>query len=189
MADTLQLLNVGLARRIPLMDDDEMFEFLASKVDEANQVADKFSYKTWLFICLNDSFELFEKRYWESMKYEASRIDLEYTLILDFAFQKPKIKLDYYGTGGFYDNPASCDAPKSDTLMPVLHEESDELFEQRDFYLLDAPLLDPIIRALEANLDELKDTTAAEIETIRGWRELVAADDGFRVAYIYNEWR
>lgn len=187
MADSLRLLNTKLVSEIQAMSDDELWQFLLSRLDEINAIGDKFKFKTWLFICLNKSFDLFKKRFWEEMEYVETGNDLFYTLILDFAFEGEKLKLDYYGIGGFYDNPESCNIPKSDEVMPEMSEDSNSYYHKIDFYLLGVPHLDKIIRALEDNAEKLTVNTPADIEKVKMMREKCANDENYKVAYIYCE--
>ncbi len=188
MADYLQLLNTKIAKDIVAMSNDELWEFLLSRLDEIKAVGDNYKFATWLFICLDMGFDLFRKRFLETVEDEYDRNDLNYTLLLDFALEGEKIKLDYFAISGFYDNPDSCDLPTSDDVMPELDEDSDEFHHKKDFYLIGAGHLEKIIKTMEANADKLTVNTPEDIETIKAMHEKCAADENYKVAYIYNEW-
>jgi hypothetical protein len=188
MTDYLYLLNTKLAKEIPAMDADELWAFLLGRLDQVKAVGDNYKFESWLFICLDMGFDLFQLRFSESVADECYRNDLNYTLILDFALEGEKIQLDYYGISGFYDDPDSCNPPTSDDLMPELDEDSDDLHHKKDFYILNAGHLDKIIKALEDHADNLTENTPADIETIKQMRDKCAADENYKVAYVYYEW-
>ncbi len=188
MADYLHLLNTKLVKEIVAMSNEELWEFLLSRIEQIKAVGDNYKFESWLFICLDMSFDLFQKRFLESVEEDFSRTDLNYTLILDFALEGKKIQLDYFGVSGFYDAPDSCNLPTSDGLMPELDEDSDVLQNKKDFYLIEARHLEKIIKTMEANLDKLTVNTPEDLDIIKAMREKCAADENYKVAYIFNEW-
>lgn len=189
MAHYLQLLNFKLVREIQTMSNEELWDFLVSRLEQIKEMNKNHKGKSWLFLCLNNSFEWFKERYFQEVEDDYDRDDLNYTLILDFCFEGEKLKLDYYGVGGFYDNPASCDAKKADDVMPETDEESHNFDSKIDFYLLDAAYLEMMIQPMEDNFDKVILTRNKELDKIIEMRELCLKNEDYRVAFLYNEWR
>jgi hypothetical protein len=186
MTDKLQLLNTRLAREIIAMSDDELWQFLLSRMDEIEEKRLAHTGSTYLYYCLITGVDYMKQRYYEDVEYDFGRNELNYSFILDFCFEGERLKLGYYATGGFYDNGASCDARKSAEIMPPLEEDSDFHHEIK-FYILEANHLAHIIEAMEKHVEKLTVNTPEDIETIKQMRAKCLADDAYKAGYIYYE--
>lgn len=192
MADKLQLLNTRLLKEIPLMSDEDLWLFVLKNMDRCRELGRNFrgsgdSGSTYLYICLDYSFPFFRKRFFGELEYQCSREELDYAFILDFCFEGERLKLDYYGTGGFYDYGDSCDVVKSIDLMPPIEEDSNFSY-QKSFYLLGANHLEHIIEAMETNADKLTDEASENLEKIKAMHKKCLEDEGYNAAYIYWEY-
>jgi hypothetical protein len=186
MADKIQLLNTRLAGEIIAMSNEELWQFLLSRMDKIEEIQLTHKGSTYLYYCLNKGVEYMKQRYFEDVEYDFGRNELNYSFILDFCFEGDRLKLDYYAIGGFYDNGASCDVRKSAEIMPQIEEDSD-FYHQIKFYVLEANHLTHIIEALEKHVEKLTVNTPEDIEKIKRMRAKCLADDAYKAGYIYYE--
>jgi hypothetical protein len=184
MADKLQLLNTRLLKEIVLMSDEDLWLFVLKNMERAEELRRTHEGSTYLYLCLYNSFPYFRKRFFGELEYDFSRNELDYAFILDFCFEGERLKLDYYGIGGFYDYGDSCDVINSIEIMPPLEDDSDFHY-QISFYLLGANHLEHIVEAMEKNVDKLTDDAPANLETIKAMHKKCLEDEGYNAAYIY----
>ena len=185
--DRLRLFNLPLIEKILLMTNDEIYQFVLARFDEIvfNQTKKSRRYDTIGLHFAQISLEEFEKVFRRQLE-EDDVNDLNLTLINDFCFESDEIALDFYGTGSFYDDAASCDAIHYSQIMPVLDEDSETDYCEKHFYLLEPPHLDAIITSLENNLAQLSEETRESIYRIKTMKDFCEQNKDYKAAFIYS---
>ena len=186
MSDKIQLLNTRLLKELQTMSDEDLWLFVLSNMDKCREFQRSYRGTTYLYLCLENSFPYFRKRFFGELEDEYSYNELVYSFILDFCFEGERLKLDYYGIGGFYDYGDSCDVTNSIEIMPPIEEES-HYFRQISFYVLGANHLEHIVESMEKNADKLTDDAPANLEKIKAMHKKCLEDAGYNAAYIYWE--
>lgn len=181
--DKLQLFNKKLLERLPLMNNDELWEFVQSKAELAKQRG-MMKIATTVFHACYISAKRFREFFLEEI--EDLREDMIFTLAIDFCFEGEEIALDYWARCGHLDSADSCDVITSDRVMPPIDEDSDAAYDNKYFHLLEPHHVENIIQSMENNFDKLTVNKRKDIAKIKRMKRFCLKHEGYKVAYIYD---
>ncbi|HQU83037.1 MAG TPA: hypothetical protein PKY59_07940 [Pyrinomonadaceae bacterium] len=193
--DKLDLFNVGLKDKIVAFDDDELWQFFLDREEMIKELCDwknpdrkyKFNTHSILIIAYAQGIDHMRKLFLKYNEYQDDYDAMIYTAVEDFCFAHDYVKMGYFATCGYYDNPASCDVKKADDVMPAVIDEEELTHEKQYFHLLEANHLKGIIDSMEKNFDAMTDNTREDIEKIKSWYEICNSDENFKVAYYFSD--
>ena len=181
--DKLRLFNKGLVEPLTRMNDDELWEFVQSKAEFAQQQG-MMKIATAVFHAYYISKERFREFFLEEI--EDYREGVVFTLIIDFCFEGEEINLDYWARCGHLDSADSCDVITSDLVLPPIDEDSDLIYDSKYFHLLEPHHVENIIQAMENNFDKLTVNTRKDIAKIKKMKKFCLKNENYKVAYIYD---